>query len=182
MALVSPSWRFKPDTAVAPTHAPARKAQAQPGRGGPPSSVSLRVLKVWRLTCLNGSQSAPQMRPSCTPHLGTPARSRSSEQVSWITVRTAALKIARPPQAASLLIHARPRMSGTLNLQPVSYVLAAFAHDPRPTTQNLRGYFWRKGPGKRGANPCKCEHQLGTTCRCLLAGLGDRGMKRINML
>jgi hypothetical protein len=146
MALVSPSWRFKPDTAVAPTHAPARKAQAQPGRGGPPSSVSLRVLKVWRLTCLNGSQSAPQMPPSCTPHLFTPARPRSSEQVSWITVRTAALKIARPPQAASLLIHARPRMSGTLNLQPVSHVLAAFAHDPRPKT--FADIFGGKGQGR----------------------------------
>jgi len=89
------SQALQADTAVAPTHAPPEKHRLKQGVAVPlpqfrefSQSLALNMSKCQPIS--------PADLPSCTPHLGDPCAPRSSEQVSWITVRTAALKIARP--------------------------------------------------------------------------------------
>ncbi len=93
---LSESLALQADTAVAPTHARPEKHRLKQGVAVPlpqfpqfPQSLALSMSKCQPIS--------PADLPSCTPHLGAPCAPRSSEQVSWITVRTAALKIARPP-------------------------------------------------------------------------------------
>jgi hypothetical protein len=76
------------------------------------------------------------------------------------------------------------RVLSTCNPLATSWLLLPrpTTHDPKPHPK-FSVYFWMKGPGKEGCKtPCKCENQLGTTYRCLLADLEDRGMEGISIL
>jgi len=85
-------------------------------------------LRVWRLTCLNASQSAPQIYRPAHHTSGTPARpvpankSAGSPSVPRRLKSPAPRLLPSPP-------HARPRMSGTLILQPVSTSWLLLPHD-----------------------------------------------------
>ena len=161
-------WRFKQ---TQPSH-PHTLGQKSTGSSRAWRSPFLSFVSFPQSLALSMSKCqpiSPADLPSCTPHLGDPCAPRSSEQVSWITVRTAALKIARPP-GSSLSPHARPRMSGTLILQPVStsWLLLPHDHDPKP---HPKAVFLDQRVRDEERKQCKlCEHQLGTTYRSMSVG------------
>jgi hypothetical protein len=142
-------------------------------------------LRVWRLTCLNASQSAPQIYRPAHHTSGTPARPIPANKSAGSPSVPRRLK-PPAPQAPPFPPHARPRMSGTLILQTVStsWLLLPHDHDhdlkPHPKSSV---YFWIKRVREEQRNCASASTSLGRHIdRYLLADLGDRGMRGINIL
>jgi hypothetical protein len=127
------SQALQADTAVAPTHAPPEKHRLKQGVAVPFLSF-VSFLRVWRLTCLNASQSAPQIYRPAHHTSGTPARPVPANKSAGSPSVPRRLKSPAPPRLLPSPPHARPRMSGTLILQPVStsWLLLPHDHDPKP--------------------------------------------------
>ncbi len=135
-ALIRPArrqHRHRSGASIKASRRPSRRSARLPctGRAGPPHAFTLHASRFtlhaappgqgvasiplpqsWRLTCLNDGQSRWSIVRCCTPHREHPCARRTNEQVSWMGL---ALSDSPPPTT-----HARPRISGAVNPQPVS--------------------------------------------------------------
>jgi len=127
-------------------------------------------LRVWRLTCLNASQSAPQIHRPAHHTSGTPARPVPANKSAGSPSVPRRLKSPAPPGSSPLPPMHVPGCRVLSSCNPLARP-GCFCPTTTTTTQNHIRVFLDQRVREEERKPCKlCEHQLGTTYRSMSVG------------